>query len=74
VRHSRWSRALFVCRQCAMTRMSARRLHVVVLRASSARCRIVLCVINSSRLESLVLIILVIYMTTDGVADLIKTK
>jgi hypothetical protein len=44
------------------------------VRASFARCRIVLCVINSSRLESLVLIILVIYMTTDGVADLIKTK
>jgi hypothetical protein len=48
--------------------------YVARVRASSARCRIVLCVVNSSRLESLVLIILVIYMTADGVADLIKTK
>jgi hypothetical protein len=48
--------------------------YVARVRASSARCRIVLRVVNSSRLESLVLIILVIYMTVDGVADLIKTK
>ena len=55
------SRASFAC-------------YVARVRASSARCRIVLCVVNSFRLESLVLIILVIYMTADDVANLIKTK
>jgi hypothetical protein len=48
--------------------------YVARVRASSARCRIVLRVVNSPRLESLVLIILVIYLTADGVAGLIKTK
>jgi hypothetical protein len=58
-----------------MSRVSTRRVcYVVRVHASSARCRIVLRVVNSSRLEHLVLIILVIYMTADGVADLIKTK
>jgi hypothetical protein len=45
----------------------------VLCRASSARCRIVLRVVNSLHLESLVLIILLIYLTTVSVVDLIKT-
>ena len=47
--------------------------YVTRVRASFARCRIVLRVVNSPRLESLVLIILVIYLTVVSVADLIKT-
>jgi hypothetical protein len=38
-------------------------------RASSTRCRIVSRVVNSPRLESLVIIILVIYLTAVSVAD-----
>jgi hypothetical protein len=41
----------FVCRQCAMSCVSARR---------STRCRVVVRVVNSSRLDSLVLIKLLI--------------
>jgi hypothetical protein len=54
------SRASFVC-------------YVVCVRASSARCRIVSCVVNLHRLESLVLIILVICSIATSVVDLIKT-
>jgi hypothetical protein len=55
----------FIRRQRARSRVFTRRF---------ARCRAVSCVISSYRLESLVLIILVIYLTVDGVAGLIKTK
>jgi hypothetical protein len=47
----------FVCRQRAVSRVSF------------ARCRVVSLVINSSRLESLVLIKLLIYLTVVSVAD-----
>jgi hypothetical protein len=50
----------FMCRQRAMSRVSARR---------STRCRAVSRVVNSSRLESLVLILLLIYLTVVSVAD-----
>jgi hypothetical protein len=43
------------------------------VRVSFAHCHVVLGIVNSSRLESLVLIILVIYLTAASVADLIKT-
>ena len=54
------SRASFAC-------------YVARVRASSTRCRIVLCVVNLPRLESLVLIILVICLIAASVVDLIKT-
>jgi hypothetical protein len=54
------SRASFAC-------------YVARIRASSARCRIVSCVVNSPRLESLVLIILVICLIATSVVDLVKT-
>ena len=57
---SRWSCALFrVSSACCVARV----------RASFARCRVVSLVINSSRLESLVLIKLLIYLTVVSVAD-----
>jgi hypothetical protein len=62
---SRWSRTLFHASSAC---------YVARVRTSSARCRIVLRIVNSPRLEYLVLIILVIYLTADGVAGLIKTK
>ena len=40
----------------------------------SARCRAISCVVNSHRLESLVLIKLLIYLTAVSVTDLIRTK
>jgi hypothetical protein len=46
---------------------------VARVRTSSARCRIVSCVVNSPRLESLVLIILVICLIATSVVDLVKT-
>jgi hypothetical protein len=46
----------------------------VCVRASGACCRVVSCNVNSPGLESPVLIRLVIYLTVDGVAGLIKTK
>jgi hypothetical protein len=49
-----------MCRQRAMSRASARR---------STRCRAISRVVNSSRLESLVLILLLIYLTVVSVAD-----
>jgi hypothetical protein len=54
------SRASFAC-------------YVACVRASSTRCRIVSYVVNSYRLESLILIILVICLIAASVVDLIKT-
>jgi hypothetical protein len=54
------SRASFAC-------------YVARVRSSSARCRIVSCVVNSPRLEPLVLIILIICWIATSVVDLIKT-
>ena len=49
------ARTVFVRRQHAMSRVSA-------------RCHAILCIVNSPRLESLVLIILLIYLTVGSVA------
>jgi hypothetical protein len=43
--------------------------YVARVRASFARCRVVSLVINSPRLESLVLIKLLIYLTAVSIAD-----
>ena len=72
----------FVCRQRAMSRVAVHRSRwscalfrvssaccVARVRVSFARCRTVSLVINSSRLESLVLIKLLIYLTVVSVAD-----
>jgi hypothetical protein len=48
--------------------------YVTYIRASFARCHVVSRIVNSPRLESLVLIILLIYLIAVGIADLIKTK
>jgi hypothetical protein len=47
--------------------------YVVRVRVLFARCHAVSRIVNSPRLESLVLIILLIYLTDVSVADLIKT-
>jgi hypothetical protein len=48
--------------------------HVVRVRGRSARCRAISCAVNSHRLESLVLIKLLIYLTAVSITDLIRTK
>jgi hypothetical protein len=47
--------------------------YVARVRASFARCRVVSLVVNSPRLETLMLIILVIYLIAVSVVDLIET-
>jgi hypothetical protein len=47
--------------------------YVACVHVSFTCCHVVSRIVNSSRLESLVLIILVIYSTAVSVADLIKT-
>jgi hypothetical protein len=48
--------------------------YVACVRVSFARCHAVSRIINSPRLESLELIILLIYLAAVSVVDLIKTK
>jgi hypothetical protein len=62
---SRWSRTLSSCVVSVLCRVCPR-----VVRTLS-RCFVI---VNSSRLESLILIISLIYLTIISVADLIKTK
>jgi hypothetical protein len=64
-RRSRWSRTLSSCVVNVLCRVCPR-----VVRTLS-RCFVI---VNSSHLESLVLIISLIYLTIVSIADLIKTK
>jgi hypothetical protein len=64
---SRVIRALFVRRRLSFARSAVRL--VRVSRVSFASWCVVSCIVNLSRLESPVLIILVIYLTAASVAD-----
>jgi hypothetical protein len=69
----RWRAALHVIRaRRALFRVSSA-CCVARVRASFSRCRVISCIVSSPRLESLVLIRLVIYLIAVSVADLIKT-
>jgi hypothetical protein len=65
------SRAVRTCgaRRCRVVRAHSSYVNLVLSRVSFASWRAVSRIVNSPRLESLVLIILVIYLTAVGVAN-----